>query len=87
MNISLTELVAWRDGAAAKTPGEAFLGLPDAWYDDVHLFCRNGHVSKRYLKSEKHGAICLACRESVVLGPKLDEDEFAAEIAARKVNA
>ena len=51
--------------------GETFMGTPDHWYDDPHYWCVNGHRSRRYLKSESlRDEVCLACRETVYLGPK-----------------
>lgn len=45
-----------------------FLSRPDRWYEKAHWRCINDHVSSRYLKSEAKGcALCLACREPVVL--------------------
>lgn len=44
---------------------ELFMGIPDSWWDDPTWLCGNGHVSKRYLKSEKRGSLCLACGEPV----------------------
>lgn len=43
------------------------MGIPDSWYEDPHWQCGNGHVSTRYLKSEEHGAVCLACGKPVCL--------------------
>ena len=44
-----------------------FLGIPERWYDDLTWRCVKGHVSSRYLKSEMHGALCLACMEYVMM--------------------
>jgi hypothetical protein len=44
-----------------------FLGIPERWFDDPTWLCTNGHVSKRYLKSELRGDLCLACFEPVHL--------------------
>jgi hypothetical protein len=52
-----------------------FLGKPDSWYQDIHWFCPNGHVSGNFLKSDD-GDLCLACREPVLMGPALGEAEF-----------
>lgn len=78
-------LIAWRDAeaAAAKARGERmFMGKPEAWYEDPHFFCINGHVSGCVLGSELRGDICLACDEPVILGPRIGEAEFAPIIAA-----
>jgi hypothetical protein len=54
--------------ADEKETGPRFMGLPDRWYDNPTWRCENGHVSKRYLKSEKYnGNVCLACFSSVWL--------------------
>lgn len=37
-----------------------FSGIPDRWYDSPTWRCKNGHVSKRFLKSEVCGDVCLA---------------------------
>jgi hypothetical protein len=78
MNIS--ELRAWRDGEAAKAiaaGAREFMGKPDAWYEDIHWFCQNGHVSAMCLGSELEGDLCLACHEPVILGPPIGEKAFA----------
>jgi hypothetical protein len=42
--------------------GPRFLGAPERWLDDPTWRCENGHVSKRYLKSERLGrSACLEC--------------------------
>jgi hypothetical protein len=39
-----------------------FLGIPERWLDDPTWKCVNGHISKRFLKSEARGCdVCLAC--------------------------
>ncbi len=56
--------------AEAKKAGEhMFLGRPDAWQENPLWACCNGHVSRSYLKSERKGALCLACFEHIVLVP------------------
>jgi hypothetical protein len=51
--------------------GEKFLGMPDEWLEPPHWWCKNGHRSKRYLKSERlRNNVCLVCFEPVMLGPK-----------------
>lgn len=42
-----------------------FLGIPERWLDDPTWKCYNGHISKRYLKSEEYGDLCLACQTPV----------------------
>lgn len=44
-----------------------WFGKPDHWYSDPHWRCENDHVSLRYLKSEEHGDLCLACHKPVFL--------------------
>jgi hypothetical protein len=57
---------------------EMFLGVPDKWYEPVHLCCINGHVSHRYLKSEaKGGNVCMSCFEPVYICPDITEDELS----------
>lgn len=56
--------------AKAAHRGPKFLGFPDAWYEPQHYWCKNGHLSSRYLRSEEKGCLCLACGETVMLGPK-----------------
>lgn len=53
-----------------------FQGWPDAWWEDPTWLCVNGHVSKRYLKSEARGmGVCLACQEPVrLVSPDTVED-------------
>jgi len=80
-------LVLWREAeasAAAARGEEMFMGKPDAWYEDLHWFCTNGHVSGRFLKSEKRGDCCLACGERVIMGPAIGEREFAPILSALK---
>lgn len=43
-----------------------FMGLPDRWLADPTWRCLNGHVSKRFLKTET-GDRCLACGDLVLL--------------------
>lgn len=78
------ELVEWRTALAKAHEGPKFMTLPEAWMDDPHWFCINGHVSGRYLGTEVHGNLCLACREKVVLGPKMGEAEFKRVIDERR---
>lgn len=67
---------SWRDALAKQTPPEdRFLGRPEAWYEDLHWFCPNGHVSGVFLKAEDRDR-CLACREPVLMGPAVTESQF-----------
>lgn len=77
-------LITWRDAEAkvAEARGEKmFMGKPDAWFDEPHWFCINGHVSGTFLKCEVDGDRCLACHERVILGPTIGERDFAPVIA------
>lgn len=48
--------------ALDKEPGPFFQGLPERWLDSPHYRCEEGHISTRYLKSERLGrSACLAC--------------------------
>lgn len=80
-DLELTAAIrTWRDAeaVAANARGEPmFMGKPDAWFEDTHWFCVNGHVSGNYLKSEERGELCLECREPVILGPTIGERAFA----------
>jgi hypothetical protein len=42
--------------AKKNHPGPFFMGIPDEWYEEPHFWCKNGHLSRRYLKSEAKGA-------------------------------
>lgn len=54
-------------------PEPTFLGIPERWLDDPTWKCPNGHISRRFLKSEAHQTdLCLACMEPVRL---CDPDE------------
>jgi hypothetical protein len=53
--------------ARAKETGLMFQGMPERWLDDPTWRCAQWHVSKRYLKSEEKGALCLECRTKVWL--------------------
>ena len=55
--------------ALILTAGPLFLGLPDRWYEEPTWGCPSGHVSRRYLKSDGRGALCLSCHEVVYLLP------------------
>ncbi len=71
--------IAWRqrEKDKARLRGEEFfMGLPSAWYENPHWGCLKGHVITHYLKSEVHGALCLACRGRVFIIPKITEEEF-----------
>lgn len=52
-----------------------FLRLPDHWFERTHWRCTEGHVSRRYLKSEERGDSCLACLAPVVLTFPGDTDD------------
>lgn len=74
----LTALVEWREALAneAQANGaEMFMGVPDEWFDHPHWFCTNGHVSHVYLRTDL-GSRCLTCRDYVVLGPAMTEEQF-----------
>ncbi|HEX5213300.1 MAG TPA: hypothetical protein VFW22_16365 [Pseudolabrys sp.] len=80
----VTMLLLWRDDVAnsEQERGRAlFMGKPDAWYEDPHWFCINGHVSGRYLSTETRGERCLACGAPVILGPPIGEAAFAPILA------
>ncbi len=71
----LNKLVAWRDSQIADGV-ELFMGLPDLWYDDLTWGCENGHISSRYLKSERYGGdVCLCCYKPVILVAPLTTEE------------
>lgn len=54
--------------AIAKETGPLFQGLPERWLDDPTWRCENGHVSKRFLKSDGLGRdACLECHGKVWL--------------------
>ncbi len=56
---------------------EFFMDLPDRWYEKPgpKWRCSNGHVSVRYLKSERLGYnACLECFEPVHLTFPEDEE-------------
>lgn len=87
VDLLFSALLRWREAeaAAASSRGEEmFMGKPDAWYETPHWFCTNGHVSGRFLKSERRGDCCLACGERVILGPLIGEVAFAPILAALK---
>lgn len=81
-------LLAWRDTKieeARRNGAEMFMGLPDSWYEPPTWACANGHVSARYLKSERKCAgVCLACQERVWLVPKITEPELAQILSEAK---
>ncbi len=57
----------WQLEAMAHEKGHFFLGLPDRWYESPTWRCEKGHISKRFLKSEELGDLCLACQTRVFL--------------------
>lgn len=68
----------WRDTVAKAEIASgkaAFLGKPEEWFEDLHWFCENGHVSGMFLKSEEEGDLCLACYKPVFMGPRMGERE------------
>lgn len=73
--ISLEEMRAWRDAQAAASTEKKFMGKPESWYENLHWFCRRGHVSGVFLKADD-GDRCLVCREPVIMGPPIGEDAF-----------
>lgn len=72
---TIEQIRQWRDSVAALSPGPHFMGKPEAWFEDLHWFCPNGHVSGRFLKCEDADR-CLACREPVLMGPPMSERQF-----------
>lgn len=66
--------------------GSMFMGKPDRWWDNPHWRCMNEHVSTRYLKSEIHGALCLAggCHQPVLLTFPEDRDGPLAPLQSRR---
>jgi len=87
--ISFEQLYDWRMSRAralAQAGTPCFMGLPEIWFENPRWFCQNGHVSMRYLKSERYrGDVCLACYKFVVLGPSMTEEDFAQEMV--RINA
>lgn len=78
-NPMLRALVEWREDLArsAEARGdEMLLFVPDAWFQEPHWFCTQGHVSRVYLRTDG-GARCMACQGEVILGPKMSEADFA----------
>lgn len=76
--MTLDQIHAWRNSIAAtwkRAGAPMFLDLPDAWYEEPHWFCVNGHVSTMYIRSET-AARCPACGQNVILGPPVGEEEF-----------
>lgn len=76
---ALAGLLAWRHGEIARivvAGGDVFLGLPEAWMDDPHFGCVEGHVSTRVVKTDR-GDMCGACGCPVVMIPPMDETAFA----------
>lgn len=90
--LTLVALIEWREDLArtAEARGqEMFMGIPDAWFDDPHWFCINGHVSHRYLRTDT-GSRCLACLDTAILGPAMTEGQFCTvieELAAKAADA
>lgn len=75
--------------AAEAAHEEMFLGIPDAWYEPSPVWgCDNGHVSRRYLKSEERGCLCLECHKNVAIIPQGYTDEsLTLALAAIRANA
>ena len=77
MNEKYLKLVKYQQDKiyrASLAGEEMFLGIPDRWYEPVTFGCENGHISRRYLKSEDHGSLCLACQSPVVIIPNISEE-------------
>lgn len=75
MTVEIRKIREWRTRLALADPRPHFMGKPEAWYDDPHWFCGNGHVSGMFLKTDD-GDMCLACRAPVCMGPPIGEAEF-----------
>jgi hypothetical protein len=58
----------------ARTGEPLFANKPDHWWENPHWRCVNNHVSKRFLKTETRGDVCLACGESILLTFPGDQD-------------
>lgn len=83
-SVGVERLVSWRDALAKQekdSGADMFLGLPDSWYEPATFACENGHISTRYLKSEKLGEVCLACHKPLYLVPQITEEELAKVLA------
>lgn len=72
--LTVEQLLEWRRARAVEEGGRLFLGIPDRWLDDPTFRCVNGHVSKRILKSEVKGDLCLECGGAVVATFPEDSD-------------
>lgn len=86
---ALAGLLAWRHGEIARivvAGGSVFLGLPEAWMDDPHFGCENGHVSTMVIKTDK-GDQCARCRRPMIMIPPLDETIFAPIAQTARRNA
>jgi hypothetical protein len=65
----MPDIVKLIEEAKAAHSGPTFLSSPEAWLEDPHWWCKNGHLSGSYVGSDEHGATCAVCREIVYLGP------------------
>lgn len=71
---TLEEIHAELSAIAAAEGGPMWHDRPERWWDDIHWRCENEHVSRRYLKSEERGDLCLACFGHLVLTFPEDRD-------------
>lgn len=76
--MSAIKILQQREIDSAHAAGEEFfLDIPDAWYEPIPTYgCNNGHASRRYLKSEERGCLCLECHQPIAIIPhKYGTDE------------
>ena len=75
-------------GNARGAGDEFFFDLPDSWYEPYPTYgCENGHASRRYLKSEEHGALCLACGKRIVMLPCVYDTDASLSLALSEILA
>lgn len=68
-------LTAALDEIALAEGGEMWQDRPSRWFDEGPTWrCTENHVSRRYLKDEELGCVCLACREPIHLTFPEDRD-------------
>ncbi len=84
---AVRRLLQWRGIRITEARGRGdrfFMGLPDAWYESPMWACANGHVSTKYLKSERRGTICLSCQAQIWLVPQITQAEIAEVMSNKK---
>jgi hypothetical protein len=75
VDVAFKALLVFQLAAIDRETGPRFLDPPDRWCCPPRWRCAAGHVSARYVQSERRGDRCLACDAPVLLTFPEDKEE------------